>query len=89
MKKILEKLTRTIDRTISASMGKQLLFFLIIVVVVFLVFLALRLFLFDPSSPDEDFSVRFWDTVLNYLDQGAEFEQDSNAERVLILFLNL
>ena len=89
MMKTIEKISRTVDRVISGSIGKQLLFFLIIVVAIFAVLLFARVFFFASDWPDATFNDRFWTTVLDFIDAGDAFDQPSNSERVTVLITNL
>ena len=76
--KTLDKLSRTVDRVISGSIGKQLLFFLIIVVTVFAVLLIARIFFFASDWPEESFNDRFLTTVRDFIDPGFIFDQSGN-----------
>jgi len=86
MKKKLNSFRRTIDRVISGSIGKQLLFFLIITVIVFALEFAARALIF-PST-ERTLDGQFWDSVFNFIDVGG-FEGLNGAERWLMLFINL
>jgi len=88
MKKTFNKISRAIDRIISGTIGKQLVFFLLIAITIFTVLLTASVLLFSSSS-EEGFTSRFWNMLLNFIDPGAGFEYDTNLERFLILITNL
>ena len=88
MKKSFNKISRAIDRIISGTIGKQLLFFLITAIVIFIVLFFVSVFFFSLSI-EEDFNSRFWNMLLNYIAPGAGFDYESNLKRLLILITNL
>jgi hypothetical protein len=87
MKKLFDRIFRSADRIIAGTAGRQLLFFLMIAVTVFIVLLTISVLSF--SSSEEGFTWRFWNMLLNFIDPGAGFDYESNAERLLILITNL
>ena len=86
MRKFFDKLFRAVDRVVSGTLGKQLLFFLVITVAVFALQLAARE-LFFPSS-EQTLDRRFWNLVFNFIDVEG-FDQLDGLERWLILLTNL
>ncbi|MCL2601168.1 MAG: hypothetical protein FWD88_08310 [Treponema sp.] len=87
MKKLLDRLARTVDRAITDTLGKQLLLFLSLAVVIFVLLFAVRMLLF-PHQPGSPFGQRFWNTVHNYIGTGA-FDNLGRYERWLILLTNI
>jgi hypothetical protein len=86
MKKIFGKFFRAVDRVISGTAGRQVLFFLVIVVVVFaLLFTADNVF-FSSQTAGQTFDDQFWNVVRHYIGAGG-FENISNFERVLVLVI--
>jgi hypothetical protein len=88
MKKILDKILRAVDRAVSGTIGKQLLFFLFIAVVVFILLLAVSALFFPAQSPEQTFDFKFWNILFNFIEPGG-FENINGFERWLILFTNL
>ena len=88
MKKILDKILRIVDRAVSGTIGKQLLFFLMIVAVVFILLLAISTFFFPAQSPEQAFDFKFWNILFNFIEPGG-FENINGFERWLILLTNL
>ena len=90
MSKKTDKIIRRVDRIVSGSLGKQIVFFLVIAIVIFVILTAISVAAFSSMSPDVDFNERFWNMVLNFIDPGAGFaEYPGNSERILILITNL
>jgi len=87
MKKIFDKTVRAIDRIISGSLGKQVLFFLLIASAVFIILFAFRIFIFHRQSEvSSDFL--FWDTLFNFIEP-AGLENLDGFERLLVIIVNL
>jgi hypothetical protein len=88
MKKILDKILRVVDRTVSGTIGKQLLFFLFIAVAVFILLLMVSILLFPAQSPEQTFDFKFWTILFNLIDPGG-YENINGFERWLIFITNL
>jgi hypothetical protein len=86
--KFFDKIARAIDRIISASIGKQLLFFLLIVAVVFVIALTLSSLFFPSSVLERPEYPRFWNMVFNFINQGG-FEDMGTVERIFMLLTNI
>ncbi|MCL2181205.1 MAG: hypothetical protein FWB83_08755 [Treponema sp.] len=87
MNKPLDKLTRAIDRIISGSLGKQILFFIFLAAVVFSILFAARMILF-PRLPETPADRTFWNTVHNFINSGG-FEHLNGNERLLVFLTNI
>ncbi|GHV80595.1 hypothetical protein AGMMS49944_23860 [Spirochaetia bacterium] len=85
MKRALDKLFRAIDRAISGTVGRQLLFFAGTAIAVFAVLLGVSSLLYPPEGP---FDGRFWTLVINFIDVGG-FDETAGVGRVLILITNI
>jgi hypothetical protein len=90
LKKFHDKIIRVIDRAISGTIGRQLLFFSGLTIVVFICLFAASALLYPVDSGGVRSSAdgRFWNMVLNFIDVGG-FDDTAGTGRVLILIANL
>jgi hypothetical protein len=88
MKKILDKILRTVDRAVSGTIGKQLLFFLFIAVAVFILLLTVSTLFFPAQSLEQTFDFKFWNILFNFIEPGG-YENIDGFERWLIFITNL
>ena len=88
MKKILDKILRTVDRAVSGTIGKQLLFFLFIAVVVFILLLTASTLFFPSQSIEQTFDFKFWNILFNFIEPGG-YENIDGFERWLVFITNL
>ncbi|MDR0503977.1 MAG: hypothetical protein LBH16_11730 [Treponema sp.] len=88
MKKILDRISRATDRAISGAIGKQLLFFSVIVAVVFLLLFAAIFIVFAVYSTGETFNSWFWNVLYSFMDVSS-FGNTSVRSIPLVLIANL
>ncbi|MCL2721719.1 MAG: hypothetical protein FWD47_10325 [Treponema sp.] len=68
MKKIIDKLIRLTDLTISGTIGKQLLFFTLTVIIVFTILIAALALLSPPIYDENDFINKFKNTFFSFFE---------------------
>jgi hypothetical protein len=88
MKKIINKIFRMVDRTVAGSIGKQILFFLVIVIGMFGVLFIVSVLLFPLHSQEQSVNNLFWTIVYNLIEPGG-FDDLNNLESLLILITNV
>jgi hypothetical protein len=78
-------ISRGVDRTIGGTIGKQLLFFVVVTGFVFIVLLGISFALYPP---EESANARIWNTIFHFMEVGG-FEDTAGAGRWLILIVNI